>query len=116
MRHEQGQAAYREEVRGGSMKSCIIKRSVVISHHKTSVSLEDAFWAGLKEIAKGRRLTLSEMVSVIETGRTQGNLSSAIRLFVLDHFRNLMGAVMAEPSSHPEKPAQERDPAPLDRT
>ena len=70
------------------MKSQIIKRSIVIAGHKTSVSLEDAFWKALKEIADGRGITLSDLVSAIDTDRRHGNLSSAIRLFVLDHFRN----------------------------
>jgi len=69
------------------MKSPVVKRSIVIAGHKTSVSLEDAFWKGIKEIAMGRDLTLSEMVSAIDSGRAQGNLSSALRLFVLDHYR-----------------------------
>ena len=70
------------------MKSPVIKRSIVIAGHKTSVSLEDAFWTGLKEIADDRNMTLSELVSSIDTDRQHGNLSSAIRLFVLDHYRN----------------------------
>ena len=69
------------------MKSPVVKRSIVIAGHKTSVSLEDAFWKGLKEIANGRDQTLSELVASIDTDRRQGNLSSAIRLFVLDHYR-----------------------------
>ena len=69
------------------MKSPVVKRSIVIAGHKTSVSLEDAFWDALKEIASGRRLTLSDLVATIDSSRTQGNLSSAIRLFVLDHYR-----------------------------
>ena len=69
------------------MKSPVIKRSIVIAGHKTSVSLEDAFWKGLKEIAVGRDTTLSDLVASIDTGRPHGNLSSAIRLFVLDHYR-----------------------------
>jgi predicted DNA-binding ribbon-helix-helix protein len=69
------------------MKSPVVKRSIVIAGHKTSVSLEDAFWKGLKEIAIGRELTLSDLVASIDTDRHHGNLSSAIRLFVLDHFR-----------------------------
>jgi predicted DNA-binding ribbon-helix-helix protein len=69
------------------MKSPVIKRSIVIAGHKTSVSLEDAFWAGLKEIATARGMTLSELVASIDTSRQHGNLSSAIRLFVLDHYR-----------------------------
>jgi predicted DNA-binding ribbon-helix-helix protein len=70
------------------MKSPVVKRSIVIAGHKTSVSLEDAFWKGLKEIAGGRDLTLSEMVAAIDSDRQHGNLSSAIRLFVLDFYRN----------------------------
>ena len=69
------------------MKSPVVKRSIVIAGHKTSVSLEEAFWKGLKEIARGRDLTLSEMVSAIDNERAQGNLSSALRLFVLDQYR-----------------------------
>ena len=67
--------------RGVVMKSLIAKRSIVAAGHKTSVSLEDAFWEGLKEIARGRNITLSELVAAIDSGRRQGNLSSAIRLF-----------------------------------
>jgi predicted DNA-binding ribbon-helix-helix protein len=69
------------------MKSPVVKRSIVIAGHKTSVSLEDAFWRGLKEIAAGRDMTLSDLVATIDSGRRHGNLSSAIRLFVLDHYR-----------------------------
>jgi predicted DNA-binding ribbon-helix-helix protein len=76
----------------GAMKSPVVKRSIVIAGHKTSVSLEEAFWKGLKEIAKGRGTTMSAMVAAIDSGRAQGNLSSAIRLFVLDHYRVLISA------------------------
>jgi predicted DNA-binding ribbon-helix-helix protein len=69
------------------MKSPVVKRSIVIAGHKTSVSLEGAFWKGLKEIAASRNLNLSELVASIDTARDHGNLSSAIRLFVLDHYR-----------------------------
>ncbi|HET9244528.1 MAG TPA: ribbon-helix-helix domain-containing protein [Xanthobacteraceae bacterium] len=70
------------------MKSPVVKRSIVIAGHKTSVSLEDAFWRGLKEIASGRDMTLSDLVAAIDSERQHGNLSSAIRLFVLDFYRN----------------------------
>jgi len=69
------------------MKSPVVKRSIVIAGHKTSVSLEDAFWSGLKEIAVGRNMTLSDLVATIDSERQHGNLSSAIRLFVLDFYR-----------------------------
>ena|SRR5262249_60421967 len=71
-----------------TFKSAVIKRSVVVAGHKTSVSLEDAFWKGLKEIAGGHHLTLSELIAEIDSGREHSNLSSAIRLFVLDFYRN----------------------------
>lgn len=69
------------------MKSLVVKRSVVIGGHKTSVSLEDAFWQGLKEIAGNRHATLSSVVSDIDSAREEGNLSSAIRLFVFETVR-----------------------------
>jgi predicted DNA-binding ribbon-helix-helix protein len=65
----------------------VVKRSVVVGGHKTSVSLEDAFWVSLREIASRRGITLSTQIDTIDRNRRTGNLSSAIRLFVLDHFR-----------------------------
>jgi len=88
------------------MESPVVKRSIVIGGHKTSVSLEDAFWKGLKEIASNRDVTLSEMVSAIDTGRAQGNLSSTIRLFVLDHYRTMLGSVAGTRSHDVEMVAQ----------
>ena len=70
-----------------TFKSAVIKRSIVIAGHKTSVSLEDAFWKGLKEIAGGHHLSLSHLIASIDSVRQHGNLSSAIRLFVLDFYR-----------------------------
>ena len=70
------------------MKSSVVKRSIVINGHKTSVSLEDAFWTDLKKIAHAQQVTLSELVTKIDGAREQNNLSSAIRLFVLHHFRS----------------------------
>lgn len=69
------------------MRSLVIKRSVVIKNHKTSISLEDAFWKDLKEIARGRETTLSQLLSFIDSNRVSGSLSSTIRLFVLEYFR-----------------------------
>ena len=70
------------------MKSSVVKRSIIIDGHKTSVSLENAFWADLKSIAQTQRTTLSELVAKIDQTR-EGNLSSAIRLFVLHHLRSV---------------------------
>lgn len=69
-------------------KSAVIKRSVVIAGHKTSVSLEDQFWQVLKRIANDQESTLGELVTYVDHMRVnnnQSNLSSALRLFVLDH-------------------------------
>ena len=66
----------------------IVKRSVVVAGHQTSISLEEPFWKSLKEIAKQRRTTLTELVSEIDKSRERCNLSSAIRLFVLEHYRD----------------------------
>ena len=62
--------------------------SRVVAGHKTSVSLEDEFWSALKEIAARRVTTLSELVSEVDKQRQHSNLSSALRLFVLDFYRS----------------------------
>jgi predicted DNA-binding ribbon-helix-helix protein len=72
---------------GGTQKSRVVKRSIVIAGHKTSVSLEDQFWDALREIATARGTAVGTLVSSIDADRKHGNLSSAIRLFVLDHYR-----------------------------
>jgi predicted DNA-binding ribbon-helix-helix protein len=76
------------------MKSSIAKRSVIIGGHKTSVSLEDEFWRALKQIAAQRYMTLSKLLAAIDSDDRRGNLSSAIRLFVLDHYRTRAKAVL----------------------
>jgi len=63
--------------------SAMKKRSVVIAGHRTSVSLEAAFWQALKAIAAGHRCTVNDLVTRIDRQRS-GNLSSAIRVFVLE--------------------------------
>lgn len=69
------------------MKSTIHKRSLEIAGHKTSVSLEDEFWSALKEIARDDGVTVFDLTTRIDDGRApKSNLSSAIRLFVLDHY------------------------------
>jgi predicted DNA-binding ribbon-helix-helix protein len=69
------------------MTSPVIKRSIVIAGHKTSVSIEDAFWTALKEIAQLRRQSVAELIGSIDGTRRGSNLSSAIRVFVLDYYR-----------------------------
>jgi predicted DNA-binding ribbon-helix-helix protein len=67
--------------------SSINKRSIEIDGHRTSVSLEDAFWAELKKIAAIRNVRTAELIATINRGRKHSNLSSAIRVFVLHHYR-----------------------------
>jgi predicted DNA-binding ribbon-helix-helix protein len=66
----------------------IVKRSIVIDGHKTSIRLEEPFWLELDEIAESRNVTLSSLVEAIDAGRHRDNLSSALRLFVLENVRN----------------------------
>src|SRR6266508_4164212 len=65
-----------------------VKRSIKIAGHKRSVSLEDDFWKALREITGGRNVTLLDLIAVIDAERHLGNLSSAIRIFVLGFYRD----------------------------
>jgi predicted DNA-binding ribbon-helix-helix protein len=73
---------------GFNMPSPVVKRSIVINGHKTSISLEEPFWLGLKEVARKKEDTLSNIIFGIDSSRTHGNLSSAVRLFVLESARS----------------------------
>jgi len=84
------------------MKSTVIKRSIDIDGHKTSISLEDAFWNILKDIAHERGETLSHLVTGINANR-QSNLSSTIRLFVLEFYKEQLDRL-----EHQEIPVQRR--------
>ncbi len=64
----------------------IRKRSVRVAGHPTSVSVEEAFWCALKEIAARRGVSLNDLITEIDRRRA-GNLSSAIRVFVLEEAR-----------------------------
>jgi predicted DNA-binding ribbon-helix-helix protein len=68
------------------MPSTVIKRSIAVAGHKTSISLEDVFWAGLKQIAADSDTSLSNLVNKIDSERINANLSSALRVFVFQHF------------------------------
>lgn len=83
------------------MKSTVVKRSIAVAGHKTSISLEDAFWEALKHIAIMRQSTVSDLVASIDSARRHDNLSSAIRLFVLDYYQT----VMERPPAPPETPS-----------
>ena len=70
---------------GGHMRSQVTKRSLVVGGHKTSVSLEDAFWIELRSIAHNLGVHLSQLVGSIDSEREHSNLSSTIRLFVFEY-------------------------------
>ena len=67
-------------------KSLVLKRSIMIDCHRTSVSLEDDFWNALRDIAHKRSETLSQLIASIDRNREFANLSSALRIFVLRHY------------------------------
>jgi predicted DNA-binding ribbon-helix-helix protein len=69
----------------GYLRSQVTKRSLVVGGHKTSVSLEDAFWIELRSIAHNLGVHLSQLVGSIDSEREHSNLSSAIRLFVFEY-------------------------------
>jgi predicted DNA-binding ribbon-helix-helix protein len=71
-------------------KSLLRKRHIILDGHKTSVGIEDAFWTAFKEIAAAQGTSVSQLIATIESERHERhhtNLSSAIRLFVLDYYR-----------------------------
>ena len=72
--------------------SPVLKRSIIIAGHKTSISLEDEFWNSFKEIADERGMTVTALVGAIDDDRKHANLSSAIRLFVLGAYRKQLAA------------------------
>jgi predicted DNA-binding ribbon-helix-helix protein len=75
-----------------NVKSVIAKRSVIIGGHKTSVSLEEPFWNQVRAIADAQEVTVSDLVRRIDADREDTNLSSAIRVFVLQHVREQINA------------------------
>jgi predicted DNA-binding ribbon-helix-helix protein len=88
---------------GCTMKSLIVKRSIILNGHKTSVSLENEFWDGVRSIADGQQIKLSTLVQQIDRERTNRNLSSAIRIFVFNHFR-APAAGERSPAPNPSTP------------
>ena len=80
------------------MTEGVVKRSVSISGHRTSISLEQPFWDALREIAGERAMSVQALVGQIDAGRGGQNLSSAIRVFVLETVRS-GSSRLAEPGS-----------------
>ena len=96
-------------MQSAELQSAVIKRSIVLDGHKTSVSLENEFWDALREIAVRENTALSTLVGKIDHDRNSCNLSSAIRVYVFNYFRARVGdAAQGRPSpdgqarNHPE--------------
>ena len=91
-----------------ALRTNTIKRSVCVDGHRTSVSLEDEFWDGLREIARHKNLTASELVATIASDRNRNNLSSEVRVFVLNHFRTHSGQKILSNERGPDTPIASR--------
>ena len=74
------------------MKTVVVKRTMIVGGHKTSVSLEHAFWRGLKEVAAWRDMSLTDLLNTIDSERQEEDLSAAIRLVVLNFYRHQLFA------------------------
>lgn len=74
------------------MKSAIVKRSIILNGHKTSISLENEFWLCLREIVDQKKTKLSVLLQQIDNERSHANLSSAVRVFILNHMRSQAAA------------------------
>jgi predicted DNA-binding ribbon-helix-helix protein len=73
---------------GRSMKSLVVRHSVAIDGQKSSICLEDAFWTALKEIAHERHESVAHLINSINATRQSGNLSSVLRVFILEYYLN----------------------------
>lgn len=98
------------------MPSTVRKRSVVVAGHRTSISLEEAFWSELKTIAQGRGISLNALVGQVDGGR-DGNLSSALRVFVVADLKNRLApasasneASLADAPPSPAPPSESGQP------
>jgi predicted DNA-binding ribbon-helix-helix protein len=86
-----------------SANARVIKRSLVIAGHRTSVSLEDAFWRRLRAIAAERGLSLNGLAAMIDASRGGANLSSAIRVFVLEAEGERPSRPAGDGAAHPDQ-------------
>jgi len=90
------------------MNSPVAKRSVFLAGTRTSISLEEEFWVGLREIAARRGVSLSEVLGEIDRERERSNLSSATRVYVLRFFRTTPADLQTQPAADPKRPVRGR--------
>lgn len=90
------------------MKSSVIKHSIVIKGHKTSISLENPFWQALKDLSAQKNMTVSALINSIDQGRETANLSSAVRQYVMRHYYDIAvrKAPVAQPAFTEHRPMQ----------
>ncbi len=81
-----------------------VKRSFTIKGHRTSISIEAAFWDALLEAAAAQRTTLAALIAGIDAHRASAGLSSAVRVWVLDYYRNRAQASQPD-NARPERAA-----------
>ncbi len=82
------------------MNSPVAKRSVILAGARTSISLEEEFWVGLRDIADRRSISLSEILGEIDRERQKSNLSSATRVYVLRFFRTTPADLQTQPTAN----------------
>jgi predicted DNA-binding ribbon-helix-helix protein len=93
------------------MISSVKKRSIVIRNHKTSITLEDIFWACLQEIVRERATTVPKLIGMLDAERNGSNLSSTIRVFVLDHYRDNVASNQIMPANKEGRNLRARQPS-----
>lgn len=84
-------AGRRRPATGGKERAGVIKRSISIAGHATSISLEEPFWQALKRLSDHNGISLAALVAQVDSQRGRGNLSSALRVAVLDHLVQQVG-------------------------
>ena len=92
--------------RTAALPSRPVKRSFSLSGHRTSISLEAAFWDALRAAAAAEGVSLAQLVGRIDLGRGAAGLSGAVRVWVLDYYRR--GGAIADPSGRPIESASRR--------
>lgn len=88
------------------MNSPVAKRSIIVAGARTSISLEEEFWIGLREIAEVRKISLSEIMGEIDRDRQRSNLSSATRVYVLRFFRTTPADLKTHPAADSGRPVR----------
>lgn len=79
--------------------SSLTIRNVVVAGHRTSVRLEPLIWEALRDVARRREMGLNDLVTEIDRHRAAPSLTAAIRVYIVDFYRNAAGIAVAEPAA-----------------